>query len=207
LRDLHIHSKEDARHLVQLLFHGLKPLYPKKATTPDEEPKIPDPKLFASLTHAIQADVEANLPTVGECAAHLELLEAFYKLRLYIIKSSDLDTTFGVRIKKKTVYRSTYIPRKGKRLMKAVELEDKTWQTRRRQKWAYFLGIAVGRFRVWMKKMDEHVKERAYGPGGCMRKLFLPPLGTYITSSDHGVGKRAPRLTVETYSWSGMPFS
>ncbi|KAL2022442.1 hypothetical protein VTK56DRAFT_5271 [Thermocarpiscus australiensis] len=182
LRDLHIASQAEASGLVSPWSYGhsnartVSTLYPKRATTADEEPKIPGPKLFASLTHTTQGDADADLPTVGECAVHLELLEAFHKLRLDVIRSSDLDTTFGVKIEKKTVYRSTRVSGTRKRVMKAVQLRDTTWPTRRRQKWAYFLDIAVGRFKVWMKKVDEDLKERPYAPEWHKRLLCLPPL-------------------------------
>jgi hypothetical protein len=163
-------------------------LYPQTAKTAAEEPKIPDPKLFASLTHTAPTAPESDVPTVSECAVHLELLEAFYKLRLDIIKSEELDATFGVTIDKKTVYRKEYDYTKRKYVNSPVQLGDATWPNRRRQKWSYFLGIAAGRFKVWAKKMNEFLKAPSK-PGdwavfmtgtNWSRLPFLPPLGTYF---------------------------
>ncbi|RYP61571.1 hypothetical protein DL771_010092 [Monosporascus sp. 5C6A] len=185
LKDLHSASKVEVSGLVPRRSSVyLNNLNPKNAKPTAEEPKIPSPKLFASLTHTAPTAPESDLPTVSECAVHLELLEVFYKLRLDIIKSKKLDVTFGVTIDKKTVYRKTYDYTKRKYVNKPVQLKDTTWPTRRRQKWSYFLGIAVGRFKIWMKRMNEFLKApntpedwAAFMTGtNWLRLPFLPPL-------------------------------
>lgn len=134
-------------------------------------PVIPDPKLFVSLETLSRAPLSA-IPTVGECAVHLELLEVFHALRVRILQSQELDTSFGVTIKKKTVYRSSYSWQKRKTIRTAVQLRDDTFSTRRREKWPYFLNIAVARFERWMRKADD-----AANGNTDETMLHLPPLG------------------------------
>ncbi|GAB1206069.1 hypothetical protein APSETT445_004750 [Aspergillus pseudonomiae] len=76
----------------------------QKALDKSEEPIIPDPQLFqpsSCLTSTNQHD----LPTISECAVHLELLEVFHALRDKVLQSTDLDKTFGIKPNKRTVYR------------------------------------------------------------------------------------------------------
>jgi hypothetical protein len=181
LRDLHSASKADATGLSNA--RNPSALYPRKATRIDQEPKIPDPKLFASLARTTPGN--SDLPTMGECAVHLELLEVFHKLRLDIINSKNLDTTFGVKIDNRTVYRKIYSYPRRRYIMKPVQLRDTTWPTRRRQKWSYFLDIAAGRFKVWMAKMNDFLLKSQD------RQLpHLPPLGTYTSTASKRAKKR-----------------
>lgn len=156
--------------------------YPQ-AKSDAEEPKIPSPKLFSGLgkpadaLSAVDAGVTdaRRLPSVAECAVHLELLETFLALRVKIVSSDDLDNTFGVKAANKIIYRKQYDSRQRKYVRKPYKLKDKTWEDRRRQKWPYFLGIAAGRFQSWMVKMDAAM---AAGRAGKQKSLLaLPPLG------------------------------
>ncbi|KFA81371.1 hypothetical protein S40288_06041 [Stachybotrys chartarum IBT 40288] len=180
LRNLHSASKAEAASLEWSQRHSnVSTLYPNRAVAADDEPKIPDPGLFATLINT--APGGADLPTPAECAVHLELLETFYKLRVDVIMHAYLDTAFGLEINKKTVYRRTYDIAKYQYVMKPTQLRDTTWPSRRRRKWLYFLGIAVNRFEIWVKKMDEFLKaqdrESVSGPSQeCLTLPNLPPL-------------------------------
>lgn len=153
-----------------------KTLYPKAATV-EEQAKIPDPSLFASLARPAGDNEGSDLPTVGECAVHLELLEAFRTLRLLVVGSSDLDTTFGVKIRKREVLRAAWNDQTRTYALAPAYLKDLTWETRRRKKWLYFLDVAAGRFRAWIAKMDAFLKESDAGVEEPTRLPFLPPIG------------------------------
>lgn len=183
--------------------------YLQGAKNASQEPKIPDPKLFDSLGYTGSAAPESDLPTLSECAVHLELLEVFYKLRQDIIKCEKLDASFGVTMNKKTVYRKGYYdPPRRRYTTYPVQLADETWPTRRRQKWSYFLSIAVGRFKVWMiaanrsLKVPNNLEDQAPLSTEFNRpKLpFLPPLGTYLSGMKCGSTRNGPANSVSRCS-------
>jgi len=148
------------------------------ARTKAEEPVIPAPQVFQSLAESSIPSANA-VPTVGECAAHLELLQAFHTLRVKVLQSTELDTTFGIKPNNRTVYRGGYYRQKRT----AVKLKDNTFATRRGEKWPFFLGIAVARFRIWLKEaaLDLMLRDqqRASSSYSAPAITFLPPLGTF----------------------------
>lgn len=116
-----------------------------------ENPSIPDPKIFDFSTVNLDSD-DRPLPNVAQCAAHLELLEAFYNIRVKILSSVALDATLGIKPNKRTVYRKEYWkePRYRKKYtIKAVQLQDNTFQSRRTVKWPFYLSLASARFFCW----------------------------------------------------------
>ncbi|KAK0710031.1 hypothetical protein B0T26DRAFT_836193 [Lasiosphaeria miniovina] len=146
-----------------------------------EEPVIPAPGLFATLvlprdTDHAGADADADaLPTVGECATHLQLLHVFYALRVRIIESAELDKTFGVEQNRTTVWRTRYSGRYGRSEKYQHPLGDATWKARRKEKFRYYLIVAAARFQEWVKKADAVLAETKQGTGSlCL--AFLPPL-------------------------------
>jgi hypothetical protein len=152
-------------------FRAGRSLY-RKARTEDEEPVVPAPHIFASLTApsgnpSPDGDV---LPSVAQCAVHLELLEIFFKLRSDILLSTELDTAFGIKQSHRTVYRRVY----GKSTRQPVKLKDPMWDEKRREKWPYFLTLAVARFEIWAEKATGTLvgeKEEV------LQLPYLPPLG------------------------------
>jgi len=188
LSDLHKGSKDEAVKLGPTHYqYGKKDQnalnkYPRAASA-SKEPQIPDPKIFNGL--AASADDLERLPAVAECAVHLELLEAFFALRSKILKSAELDTTFGVKPENKVVYRKTWDLIQRKYVPKEHKLQDKTFQTRRREKWPYYLTLAVGRFRMWMRRTDMAMAANGAGSGSSKSVAetnsselpHLPPLG------------------------------
>ncbi|GAB1215681.1 hypothetical protein ATERTT37_004873 [Aspergillus terreus] len=142
--------------------------YKTTRTSTKEQPTIPSPSLFQSLSSASnEIEKPGGFPTPSQCAVHLELLEVFHMLRNRIIHARDLDTAFGVEPKKRTVYRRI---RRGER-KHPVELRDPTWDARRKEKWPYYLEIAAGRFDSWIRVVDG-VWKGELGSG----IEFLPPL-------------------------------
>ncbi|ERF76412.1 hypothetical protein EPUS_06970 [Endocarpon pusillum Z07020] len=119
----------------------------KTAPTKAQEPLIPSPDTFGQLESPAPPatpapDPSPLLPTVAECAVHLELLETFYVLRQRILKSETLDTVFDLKENPREVTR-----RDGTKL----RLKDTTLWTRREQKWHKYLELAVVRFLAWWK--------------------------------------------------------
>lgn len=137
-------------------------------------PFIPSPSVFHTLTTEPSRSVTA-LPTVGECAVHLELLEVFHQLRKRVISTTTLDQSFGVLPPQKIVYRRVY--RRGKnRRREAVTIKDPTFPERSRAKWPIFLKIAVVRFLLWAPRIDKLMQENG-GPPSEAQLPHLPPLG------------------------------
>lgn len=143
------------------------------ADTKDEQPVIPAPAVFASLEEP-DKNSESNLPSIGECAVHLELLEAFFHLRSEVINRAELDKVFGVPLEHRVVYRQTY----GASQRQPVRLKDPDWTVKKRRKWSYFVTIAVARFEPWAKKMGS-ILVNTIGDEP-LQLPFLPPLGQFL---------------------------
>jgi hypothetical protein len=143
------------------------------AATHKENPKIPDPKLFNFGPEDSEND-NTTLPTVAECAAHLELLEAFYHIRLKVFSSTTLDSVFGIRPEPRTVYRKKYLGYRSGYSRQEVKLRDDTFQERRKAKWPFYLALAAARFLRWV----EAVEKQLDGPTASKdNPLHLPPIG------------------------------
>ncbi|KAE8351978.1 hypothetical protein BDV28DRAFT_136029 [Aspergillus coremiiformis] len=128
----------------------------KTAQNRSEEPIIPDPELFhfqpPSDSHS--AALKSDLPTVSQCAVHLELLEVFHTLRQKILQSTELDASFDILPHPRTVYRKGYSSAKRKYEISTYTAKDTTFESRREEKWPYFLELAVGRFVKWIRDVD-----------------------------------------------------
>jgi hypothetical protein len=148
----------------------------RAAATKDEEPVIPDPQIFAFSDQPGQ-ESDLVLPSVAECAAHLELLEVFFKLRSKIINSPELDAVFGVEQVHPVVYRQV----SGYSQRQPYKLKDPDWPAKRREKWGYFLSVAVARFDLWVDKAARTVPEKEGVP---LQLPYLPPLGECCLHSD-----------------------
>ena len=128
-----------------------------------------------------------TVPTVAECAAHLELLEAFHALKARILGSQELDSVLGIVPRPRTVYRTTHGgPYRSKREVKAVKIEDTTFAARRREKWPFFLRLAVVRFRAWLPTIDLALKEAPPDSSADtiteILSAVMPPLGMFSSS-------------------------
>jgi hypothetical protein len=138
----------------------------KVARCAAEEPQIPanaffEP-LFAAESNERRRDL-AVLPSVAECAAHLELLECLFALRQRVLKSDELDAVFGIAPHHRVV----------KRDGKDVKLKDNTLWERRQVKWTRFVEWAVVRFLCWRRVL---MSKSAQTIGWQMSDDNLPPL-------------------------------
>jgi len=136
---LHKQSREATSRLLKPFKFGTKRSPFLSAATEAEQPIIPDPKVFCSLSEN-QIDVcsptkiETNdAPTVGECAIHLELLEAFLVLKTKVLQSNAIDSAFGI----------------------AAPVRKRTnLKTLRERKWKGYVALAVIRFEKWWQNID-----------------------------------------------------
>jgi hypothetical protein len=132
-----------------------------------EMPRIPAPALFEFLLGQQQAsgpDNDLLLPTISDCAAHLELLESLYTLRQRVLQSTKLDAVFGIQEHRHTVVR------KGK----TVRLRDATLSDRRQPKWKCFVEWSVVRFLLWRRNVHVWCSSEKQDWGFTQRTL--PPL-------------------------------
>lgn len=165
----------------------------RKSISKSEEPIIPAPSLFSTLTTPAPQDGKEStttengdttlldMPTVGECAVHLELLEVFFALRHRIVNSEALDKTFAVEDQPKTVYRRTYNNKTYSYETTKHTIKDTTWTRRRREKWLHYLHVAVGRFMYWAPLADSAISRESKSPSSTTL-VHIPPLGkTFCT--------------------------
>ena len=140
------------------------------ATSVEGNPKIPDPSVF-EFPSAVSVNNLTRLPVLAECAVHLELLEAFYHLRLRILSSTTLDKVLGIKPKPQKRHRRK---RFG---YEQVKIRDPTFEKRRGDKWPFYLALAAARFQIWAGAI-----EREFGeiPIECGKGLQLPPIGEFI---------------------------
>ncbi|KAK1833735.1 hypothetical protein QBC39DRAFT_328710 [Podospora conica] len=134
----------------------------KTAESPEDEPVIPAPEIFQE-TNDSNSDSETRLPSISECAIHLELLEAFLVLRERIIRSTDIDMSMEIAPKRET--------KTGVR-NDTLTLKDDTLGKRRQEKWPKFVQFAVARFLEWRAHLN--------------RKYPLPPVKTDTTKPFDG---------------------
>lgn len=164
---LHKQSREATSRLLKPFKFGTKRSPFPSAATEAEQPIIPDPKVFCSLSEnqndvALPTKIKNNdVPTVGECAVHLELLEAFLVLKTKVLQSNAIDRAFGIAAPT------------GKRT---------NLKTLRERKWKGYVALAVIRFYKWWQNIDRVLstaRKEAETSDTC-RKLTtstLPPLG------------------------------
>lgn len=118
---------------------------------------VPHPDLFKTLGIGSNDTQRGNadLPTIGECAVHLELLEVFRNLRIQIIQSKELVRVF--RLDSSRLWIS-----KHRR------------ETKRTEKWHRFVSLAVERFQVWIRAAEKQLER-----DGNNKTLILPPAGKF----------------------------
>ncbi|KAL1960138.1 hypothetical protein VTO42DRAFT_310 [Malbranchea cinnamomea] len=114
--------------------------------------KIPSPTLFKGLSDLPTFPVSAasasesfrlGLPSVAECAVHLELLQTFYYLRRNVLESTDLDNRWEIELSQS----------------RWAMHRDSTFAIKRREKWNFFLKLASLRFMDWLKSTDQRLSK------------------------------------------------
>ncbi|KAL3432071.1 hypothetical protein BDV09DRAFT_135571 [Aspergillus tetrazonus] len=135
---------------------------------------IPDPTLFKDINTVDHGS--PILPSISECAIHLEMLEAFHTLLHEVIHSPQLDVAFNISPQPTTKYRVKRDTRRSRnRQVETVSIADSRFPERRKQKWTHFLHIAATRFRQWIQVVDTHLEMAQLG-SHAPRYLLLPPL-------------------------------
>lgn len=128
---------------------------PFKETTQDTS--IPHLDLFKTLGIASNdtRGGNADLPAIGECAVHLELLEVFRNLRCQINHSKELDRIFNLD-------------------SSCLWISKHRRETQRTEKWHRFVSLAVERFQVWIRAAEKQLER-----DGNKETLILPPVGKF----------------------------
>ncbi|KAK4171644.1 hypothetical protein QBC36DRAFT_339591 [Triangularia setosa] len=132
------------------------PYPPARKTT--DEPVIPEPAVFEQDDTTNSAPA-ARLPTVAECAIHLELLETLFVLRERILRSEEIDKTMGINRRRET---------KTGHNGDTKTFKDTTFESRRQDKWTRFIEFAVVRFLDWRTRLASQSQNGD--------KFTLPPL-------------------------------
>jgi hypothetical protein len=166
LRLLHEQSQLATSQLFKPSLLGSKgPQFPP-APTKAEQPVIPDPSIFGNLRSRNSPASIHGAPTIGECAVHLELLEALLVLKTKILKSNSLDRAFGIAN-----------PARG----------TKGFEKVRERKWKGYVALAVFRFEKWWKNINKILSATARNETaftGLVTEITaaaLPPLGKHFT--------------------------
>ncbi|KAM0226632.1 hypothetical protein ACHAP5_012382, partial [Fusarium lateritium] len=110
------------------------------ASKPADFPIIPNPNIFnfANIPNTKPSrkanSTDLALPTLAECAAHLEFLETLFVLRQKVLVSKDLDDAFFIQPDREA---KTGFQGDTKTLK-----DDKLWE-KRQVKWPKFVGFAA----------------------------------------------------------------
>ncbi|PYI06093.1 hypothetical protein BO78DRAFT_470120 [Aspergillus sclerotiicarbonarius CBS 121057] len=118
---------------------------------------IPYPDLFNTLVSTPSGtrpaqERKTDLPTAGQCAVHLELLEVFHSLRTRIICSKELDRAFGLH---------------SSRLRNLRHRRE----SQGTEKWHRFVSLAVERFQGWIRAAETLLEQ-----DGTDETHILPPV-------------------------------
>ncbi|KAM0553390.1 hypothetical protein ACHAPJ_007404 [Fusarium lateritium] len=117
----------------------------------EDWPIIPNPGIFnfenvKNIKPSMKPKTpDLALPTVSECAAHLEFLETLYILRQKILVSKELDEVFQTQPKREE---KTGVQGDTK------TLKDEDLWKRRQEKWPRFIEFAVMRFLAWREEIN-----------------------------------------------------
>ncbi|KAF3902147.1 hypothetical protein ABW21_db0205389 [Orbilia brochopaga] len=134
---------------------------------------IPEPTLFEF--RGLNRHDHTRLPTVAECATHLELLHAFYAVRKKVLSSTAWDKALGIEPEVTTSTRTSrsydYTKRcYATRTYTSVKKDD-TFDDRRKAKWPFYLNLAAVRFLSWAEAVAANILR-----GNTDAKVPLPPL-------------------------------
>ncbi|KAF4501102.1 hypothetical protein FAGAP_2687 [Fusarium agapanthi] len=138
------------------------------AVKPEDFPTIPDPGVFKFPTPTNSSNAPSRkrttpdlaLPTLSECAAHLEFLETLFILRQRILVSTELDDVMQTKPVRET--------KTGAQGDEKTLKDDKLWE-RRQAKWLRFVELATVRFLAWREHFNKSSQRE-------ITRHNLPPL-------------------------------
>ena len=139
------------------------------------EPIIPASNIFDLLSKSPRREDTAQLPTVAECAVHLEFLMALHVLRRSVTHSTALDEVFDMRLDPDHQQRRSRLSFRQAKRNRAAEVEMQS------KKWIIFVEFAAERFIRWLKTADALIG----GSHAAFAKpeLLLPSLGQSGTTT------------------------
>lgn len=152
-----------------------------KAALSADQPVIPPTSIFEDLQGEggepqDNRKDEVQLPSVAQCAVHLQLLESFLLLQEMVLKSNALDHAFSIKPVISYTSASTSYRR--------VRQPDHTFTTRREKKWPIFVDLAVSRFLTWWGSLGNILglsdTAESYLHSAAKIEEYLPPLGKKI---------------------------
>ncbi|KAM0342621.1 hypothetical protein ACHAPU_009350 [Fusarium lateritium] len=116
----------------------------------EDFPDIPSREIFIfakvhNSKHRKSNTPDLALPTLSECATHLEFLETLFILRQKVLVSKDLDEAFCIEPVRET--------KTGYQGDTKTLKDDNLWE-KRQAKWPKFLGFAVVRFLAWREHLN-----------------------------------------------------
>jgi len=162
--DLHTCSNHSLHDQETLKFNEAILVYQGHIAT--ENPQIPVPALFEFGPTPRSQLRGPRIPSMAECAVHLELLQVFCSLRNRVLESTGLDELLEIKANTRTVYRSTTISY-YKTTREAVQIRDETFDERRKVKWPFYLSLAASRFLHWVDAVED----------GADFAQIMPPIG------------------------------
>lgn len=127
------------------------------ARSKEQEPTIPSPRVFQP-SQSNDAPIGAPfLPSVTQCAIHLELLEVFWHLkkRVTVTDAESFDVIFGHQGKGARYWRE----RRGWGVNRAKK-ESEWVEAERERVWRAYVELAVERFQRWWTRLDAALSER-----------------------------------------------
>lgn len=154
---------------------------PELILSKGNHPVLPNPTLFTHLTTTTPDSVSATAPpTTGQCAAHLQLLEAIYDLRTQVTSTERLNASLGIKPGRRKVWKKQWAGRRwrGRPNRYEVMIKDLTFPERSRRKWSLFLDLAVVRFELWAPEIEGIMRSSSSTPSLAVLP-HIPPLGRY----------------------------
>jgi hypothetical protein len=128
-----------------------------------------------AVTVALKQTAEASplelMPSFAQCVVHLKLLHAINRLRRDILNSQPLDEALNIKPEIILIQKKIYHAKELRR-------PDETFAKRREAKWELYLHLAVGRFLVWLKRMDHEMDQSDSKDASYLELPFCPPLGS-----------------------------
>ena len=173
IAELHTASREYSRKYAASVSLGAK--------DDKQQSQIPLPAIFESSdgSHADSNEHGITLPSIAECAVHLELLECFKLLREAVVKSNQLDVLFDTLPLKSytTSYGHNIRGRRvlQRKLCRPIKEHDSTFQERRKVKWTIFVNYAYHRFSLWVASINGD--DECWNDKAELVPKLVPPIG------------------------------